>query len=709
MHKLFATCSLGLEYPLSIELGHFGASEIVQRQGGVSFTGDLECIYRVLLGTRTASRLFLTLADGIAKSGEDISMLAYQQDWSMLLPTNKPFTIEFVGSNREIRSTGYGAQCVKDGIFKQLSEEGFARPIIDNKNPSAVVRARLGGNKLSLMLDLTGDSLHQRGYRTEAGEAPLRETVAAGLVLRSGWLDDIEAPFIDPMCGAGTILIEAAAMAAGVAPNADRDEFAIHKLPLHKPTLWQEIQSEVAVKGRRGLNKANFKLIGNDAHPEAIKRAKANAERAGVAQLIDFKQLALGDNPMTDSEAGYLVCNPPYGERLGDEAEVVSLYYHFGLQLRRKFVGKAFLLTSADDYIPAFKLRSDKSWMVMNGKLECQLLSFQLNALPEGAEPREEKLGITPSGQEFANRLAKNLSRIDKWAKRVPTDAYRVYDADLPEYNVAIDRYLDCVVIQEYAPPKNIDAEKAKRRLLDVVLITPGLMNVSASNVFLKTRRNQSGTSQYQRVSTRKAWQVVHEYDCAFKVNLSDYLDTGLFLDHRITRHEFAKRAEGKRFLNLFCYTGSATVHAARAGASSTLSVDMSKTYLEWARENLAINHLIAPQHKFEQSDCFKFLKNSSSEFDLVFCDPPTFSNSKRMKNTLDVQRDHMELIRLIDKVLAPGGTIMFSNNYRRFKLDSEAIEALGYSIVDWNSKTLPEDFKRNPHIHHCWLLEKNA
>ncbi|MBW8190321.1 bifunctional 23S rRNA (guanine(2069)-N(7))-methyltransferase RlmK/23S rRNA (guanine(2445)-N(2))-methyltransferase RlmL [Neiella marina] len=705
MHQLFATCSLGLEHPLELELAGFGAQNIVPRQGGVSFSGDLECIYRTLMGTRTASRLFKTLAEGVIKTGEDISMLAYQQDWSMLLPTNKPFTIEFVGSNREIRSSSYGAQCVKDGIFKQLSDEGFARPIIDNKNPYAVVRARLGGNKVNLLLDLTGDSLHQRGYRTEAGEAPLRETVAAGMVLRSGWLKNTEQTLFDPMCGAGTILIEAACMAAGSAPNADRDEFAIHKLPLHNSALWQEIQTEVAVRGRRGLNKAEFKLVGNDSHPEAIKRAKANAERAGVAHLIEFKQLSLADNPLSQGEAAFLLSNPPYGERLGDEAEIIALYFQLGSRLRSSFSGKALLLTSAEDYIPAFKLRSERAWQVMNGKLECQLLSFSVKAQASSSDA----IGITPSANEFSNRLSKNLGRLDKWAARVPTDAYRVYDADLPEYNVAIDRYLDSVVIQEYAPPKDIDPEKARRRLLDVVLLTPNLMNVSPGNVFLKTRRNQSGSEQYQKVSTRKAWQVVHEYDCAFKVNLSDYLDTGLFLDHRITRHEFAKLANAKRFLNLFCYTGSATVHAARAGAASTVSVDMSRTYLDWARENLAINHLIAPQHKFEQSDCFKYLQQTTQRFDVVFCDPPTFSNSKRMKNTLDVQRDHVELLRLIDKVLLPEGVIMFSNNYRRFKLDIEAIESMGYKVVDWNRKTLPEDFKRNPHIHHCWLLEKQA
>lgn len=676
----------------------------MSHQGGVAFQAELAQIYRILLWTRVASRLFLQVAEGIGKTGHDIAQLAYEQDWTMLLRANRPLTIDFVGSNRDIRNTGYGAQCVKDGLSKLFQEEGFSRPDIDNKNPEARIRARLGGTKLSLMLDLTGRSLHLRGYRTEAGLAPLRETLAAGMVLRSGWLEETHKPLLDPMCGSGTILIEAACMAAGIAPGIDDPDFSILKLPMHNEAIWQEALAEAKVRSRRGANRSEIRLTGHDQNPEVIARAKANAKRAGVGELVEFKQLSLADNPLTKGEEGILISNPPYGERLGDEAETVALYFQLGEKLRQNFAGRALLVSSAEDYLPALKLRSEKSWQVMNGKLACQLMQFDL----QGA-PREPSISITPTGSEFANRLRKNLQKIEKWAAKVPTDAYRVYDADLPEYNVAIDRYLDKLVIQEYAPPKSVDKHKAQRRLLDVILLAPQIMQLNPANVFIKRRQSQAGKNQYEKVAGRKAWQVVHEYDLAFKVNLSDYLDTGLFLDHRITRHEFAKRAKGNRFLNLFCYTGSATVHAVSAGSNYSVSVDMSKTYLEWARENLAINRLNSPNHRFEQSDVFKYLRNCTGQFELVFCDPPTFSNSKRMSNTLDVQRDHVDLLKLIDKVLVPGGAIMFSNNYRRFKLDVEAIEGMGYTIVDWSKKTLPEDFKRNPNIHHCWLLEKQA
>lgn len=702
MLKLFASCNLGLEYPLEMELTQLGAQQVVSHQGGVSFQAELAQLYRILLWSRVASRLFLHVAEGIGKTGHDVAQLAYEQDWTMLFRANRPFTIDFVGSNRDIRNTGYGAQCVKDGISKLFQEEGFGRPTIDNRNPEATVRARLAGNKLSLMLDLCGRSLHLRGYRTEAGIAPLRETLAAAMVLRSGWLEQTDKPLLDPMCGSGTILIEAACMAAGVAPGIDNPEFAIQKLPMHNETLWQEVLAEAKVRSRRAGHKSEIRLVGQDQNPEVIARAKANAERAGVGELVQFKQLSLADNPLSSGEEAFLISNPPYGERLGDEAETVALYFQLGEKLRQNFTGTALLVSSAEEYLPALKLRSNKNWSLMNGKLSCQLMQFQI-----GANRPEPSQSITPTGSEFANRLKKNSQKLDKWAAKVPTDAYRLYDADLPEYNVAIDRYLDKLVIQEYAPPKSVDQQKAQRRLLDVILLAPAIAGVNPANVFIKRRQSQAGKNQYEKVASKRSWQVVHEYDLAFKVNLSDYLDTGLFLDHRITRHEFSQKAEGKRFLNLFCYTGSATVHAVHAGATHSVSVDMSKTYLEWARENLAINRLISPKHKFEQSDVFKFLRNCTSEFDLIFCDPPTFSNSKRMSNTLDVQRDHMDLIRLMDQVLAPGGTILFSNNYRRFKLDAEAIAELGYKVVDWNKKTLPEDFKRNPNIHHCWLLEK--
>lgn len=704
MLKLFATCNLGLEYPLEMELTQQGATKVVSHQGGVAFQAELPQLYRILLWSRVASRVFLQVAEGMGKTGHDIAQLAYEQDWTMLLRAHKPLTIDFVGSNREIRNTGYGAQCVKDGLSKLFQEEGFARPIIDNKAPEARIRARLAGNKLSLMLDLTGKSLHLRGYRTEAGVAPLRETLAAAMVLRSGWLEHTDQPLIDPMCGSGTILIEAACMAAGIAPNIETAEFAISKLPMHNEQLWQEALAEAKVRSRRGANRSEFRLKGFDQNPEVIVQAKANAKRAGVGEFVEFKQLALNDNTFTQGQEGFLISNPPYGERLGDEAETLALYFQLGEKLRQHFCGRALIVSSAEDYLPALKLRSEKNWQVMNGKLACQLMQFSL-----AGEPKEPSTSITPTGQEFANRLRKNVQKLDKWAAKVPTDAYRVYDADLPEYNVAIDRYLDKLVIQEYAPPKSVDKVKAHRRLLDVILLAPEILQINPANVFIKRRQSQKGKEQYEKVAGRKAWQVVHEYGLAFKVNLSDYLDTGLFLDHRITRHEFAKRAEGMRFLNLFCYTGSATVHAVNGGATHSVSVDMSKTYLEWARENLAINRLISPKHRFEQSDVFKYLRNCTSTFDLVFCDPPTFSNSKRMSNTLDVQRDHLDLIKLIDKVLAPGGAILFSNNYRRFKLEADALEALGYRIVDWNKKTIPEDYKRNPNIHHCWVLEKQS
>ncbi|MCM2681169.1 bifunctional 23S rRNA (guanine(2069)-N(7))-methyltransferase RlmK/23S rRNA (guanine(2445)-N(2))-methyltransferase RlmL [Echinimonas agarilytica] len=704
MHNLFATCNLGLEYPLELELIQHGASNVVSHQGGVAFQAELPALYRILLWSRVASRVLLVVAEGKAQTGEDIAQLAYEQDWTMLIRPTRPFTIEFVGSNRDIRNTGYGAQCVKDGISKLFADEGFARPHIDNRDPEAIIRARIGGSKLTLMLDLTGRSLHLRGYRTEAGAAPLREPLAAAMIIRSGWLEDTSVPLLDPMCGSGTLLIEAASMAAGIAPGIENPEFSVHRLPMHSEQIWQEALSEATVKSRRGLNQVDIEVSGQDQNPEVIIQARANARRAGVENLINFKQLSLADNPLTDGELGFIVCNPPYGERLGDEAEIVALYFQLGEKLRQNFNGHALLVTSADDYVPALKLRSDKTWQVMNGKLPCQLMQFSVK--PSNREP---SFSVTPNGSEFANRLKKNLQRIDKWAKKVPTDAYRVYDADLPEYNVAIDKYLDKLVIQEYAPPKSIDAEKAARRLLDVILIAPELTGINTANVFIKRRKSQSGSNQYEKVSTRNAWQVVHEYGLAFKVNLSDYLDTGLFLDHRVTRHEFAKLASGKRFLNLFCYTGSATVHAVNAGATHSVSVDMSKTYLEWARENLVINRLISPKHTFEHADVLKYLKHTHDKFDVVFCDPPTFSNSKRMKDTLDIQRDHIDLLTLVDGVLEPGGVVMFSNNNRRFKLDSTAIEAMGYTIKDWNRFTLPEDFKRNPNIHHCWLLEKNA
>lgn len=348
-------------------------------------------------------------------------------------------------------------------------------------------------------------------------------------------------------------------------------------------------------------------------------------------------------------------------------------------------------------------MRAEKQFKLSNGALPCHQKNYVIaQRTVEQLEGAETQTTIAP---DFANRLKKNIGKIGKWAKKEELDCYRIYDADLPEYNVAIDVYLDHIVIQEYAAPKNIPEEKAKRRLTDIIRATIQVTGVQANKVVLKVREKQKGRNQYQKLGQVSERMEVNEYGAKLIVNLYDYLDTGLFLDHKITRRRLGEMAKGKDFLNLFAYTGSATVHAALGGASSTTTVDMSNTYLQWAKDNMALNGCVGRQHKFEQADCLQWLENASTQYDLIFIDPPTFSNSKRMEDSFDVQRDHIKLMKNLKRLLREQGTIVFSNNKRHFKMDMDAMAEIGLDAKNISSQTLPLDFERNKQIHNCWVV----
>ncbi len=290
-------------------------------------------------------------------------------------------------------------------------------------------------------------------------------------------------------------------------------------------------------------------------------------------------------------------------------------------------------------------------------------------------------------------------------AKKEAIECYRLYDADLPDYKAAIDRYRDFLVIQEYAAPKTIEPEKARRRLLDMVRAAIAVTGVDANKVVLKTREKQKGNNQYQKLAGAAHTMTVQEYGVTLEVNLYDYLDTGLFLDHRYTRRLIGEKAAGKDVLNLFAYTGSASVHAAVGGARSTITVDMSKTYIAWAERNMKLNGMVGRQHQFEQADCLKWIVQSDKQFDLIFVDPPTFSNSKRMLTTFDVQRDHIDVLLALKARLRPEGEIIFSNNKRHFKMDLNRLADAGLNAENISKRSIPEDFARNPHIHNCWII----
>lgn len=311
----------------------------------------------------------------------------------------------------------------------------------------------------------------------------------------------------------------------------------------------------------------------------------------------------------------------------------------------------------------------------------------------------------------LSNRLNKNQKHLSKWLQREAIHCYRLYDADIPEYAIAIDIYEDIhqarwVHVQEYAAPPSIDGSLAQKRLQDALAVITECLAVPENQIFLKVRQRQKGRAQYEKLSREQTFHEVIEAGHHFLVTFKDYLDTGLFLDHRITRSLLTAHAAGEHFLNLFAYTGSGSVYAASGEARSTTTVDMSRTYLDWAKRNMALNDFSGAGHRFIQADCLQWLEKAIRapiRYGLIFLDPPSFSTSKRMNGTFDIQRDHVTLINNTVRLLRPGGVLIFSNNLRSFKMNNRALEHL--QIKNISRKTLPKDFERNPKIHNCWEI----
>ncbi|MBY6185489.1 bifunctional 23S rRNA (guanine(2069)-N(7))-methyltransferase RlmK/23S rRNA (guanine(2445)-N(2))-methyltransferase RlmL [Marinobacter hydrocarbonoclasticus] len=696
MKRFYAATPKGLEYLLVDELTALGASEVKEGQAVVHFKAELDTAYRICLWSRLASRVVLVLDEMLAKTADQIYDGVKGIYWPGVFTPKSDFAVDFHGGNREIRNSQFGALKVKDGIVDAFVEALGNRPTVSKQSPQIRIDCALRGDKLLVGLNLTGAAMHQRGYRLDKGKAPMRENLAAAVLMRSGWAQDTQKPLIDPFCGSGTLLIEAALMATDTAPLLERERWGFDHWVGHQPMLWREILTEAKVRANRGMGQCKTRFIGRDINRRVLAIAKENAERAGVDGLIQFEGGDATHMPSPPATPGYVVANPPYGERLGDMPSLLHLFASLGQQFKAEWAGwNVSLLCSDPMLLGALRLKADKQYKLYNGALEVMLANY---SIIEGGAGRA-------FGEDFANRLKKNLKQLKKWVKQEGIECYRVYDADLPEYNVAIDLYQDWVVVQEYAPPKTVPEQKARQRLIDVLLHLPDVLEVDPKQVIVKVRQQQKGKGQYEKLDQEHHELKVSEYGARFLVNLTDYLDTGLFLDHRLARRYIQENAKDKRFLNLFAYTGSASVHAAIGGARATTTVDMSKTYLRWAEDNFAVNRLKGRQHRFIQADCLAWLEGCEEQFDFIFIDPPTFSNSKRMEKTFDVQRDHLWLMTQLKRILTPGGQILFSNNKRHFKMDEEGIAALGLKATNVTAKTQSPDFARNKHIHNAWVL----
>jgi len=702
--NFIAICPKGLESLLVEELESLGGISVKESFGSVSFESDLSTAYRACLWSRLANRILLPLNSGTVESSDDLYGITSEIDWEMHFGVNQTFKIDFRGTSGAIRHEQFGARRVKDAIVDQFMEEQDKRPSVEFDDPDINIQVSLHKGLARISLDLSGPSLHRRGYRSATGIAPVKENLAAALLLRAGWqqLMTENASLIDPLCGSGTLLIEAALMAADIAPGLFRNRFGFEYWKGHIESEWQELIAEAEQRRADGLDKLSMSLSGYESDNRTVRSARENINRADLQAFIRVDNQPFQKVEISEAtEKGLIISNPPYGERMGQVHELMPVYQQLG-QWMKQFSGwKAAIITSEADLAKNLSVHADKRYRFQNGPLDCILYCF--NLCDDNFIDPERGHRLPEAVVALKNRIEKNIRKLAGWAEQLPTEAYRIYDHDIPEYAVAIDRYGDFLHVQEYAAPASIPEKNAKRHIQQLLQILPESTGVAKENIFLKTRQKQKGSKQYQKQSKQHRREKVNEQGLTFWINLTDYIDTGLFLDHRKTRSRIRKLADGKSFLNLFGYTGAASVYAAAGGAKSSITIDMSNTYVQWAEDNMTLNGFSVWHHKFVKANCMDWIKSVDEKFDLIFLDPPSFSNSKSMEGNLDIQRDHRYLIEKTMALLNDDGILIFSTNRRGFKLDSQ-LEAT-YKVYFQGKKSLSRDFSRQRAPHMCWEI----
>ncbi len=725
--ELFVTCPKGLQYALEKELIGLGATKTKAIPSGVHCSASQAVCYRSLLWSRIANRIILILSDTKVDSVDEVYEAALCLPWYEHFELSRSFSVNFSGTNAFINNSAFGALKIKDAIVDGFREQFGERPNVDRGDADIYISARLSKGRLTLGLDLSGYSLHKRHYREETGQAPLKENLAAGILMLSGWPEQfgVEGCLIDPMCGSGTFLIEAVQLATDYAPGTRREKWGFSHWLQHNDSLWQDVVEQAATAHEEGKSRFRGRVVGFDQDSRVVKKAWDNVRRAGFEEFIHVEKRALGEFTLFESmKTGLLVVNPPYGERLGEVEKLGDLYRDLGQTFLSFLLGwKAAVFTGNLELGRELGWRSHKQYQLYNGAIESQLIladllesnrfkSAWVSPEKQLKNPALWKISHESRATMFKNRIVKNQKLVGKWAAKNNISCFRLYDADMPEFALAVDSYSSVdgqrwLHVQEYAAPSTVDPDAAIQRLSEGLAVLRDTLDVKPSNIALKSRSVKKGKSQYEKQSETSDFVLVNEGNAQLWVNFNDYLDTGVFLDHRAIRRWMNENCEGKRVLNLFCYTSVVSVQAALGGASSSLSLDMSKTYLAWAERNYEKNSIDSRRHILKRADCLEWLESDegAGEYDVVFLDPPSFSNSKNMEGILDVQRDHEQMIRRAMKRLSADGVLIFSNNLRKFKLAENISEY--YCVEDWKTKSLDKDFERNQSIHHCWKITR--
>lgn len=722
----FATSAANQGDLIAQEAEKCGVDRVKVTPSGVEMEGSLEFGYRFVFNTRISSRLLWGLyVDDDVRDDKELEEATLSLPWEEYISPEKTLKVTCTTQDCPyIKNSHYAALKVKDGIVERIREKfNRERPNIEILNPDLTVHVHIDGYTVKWYIDFSGENLSMRGYRGEQTEALLKEHLASALISRSEWKKSVDngtpLPFYDPFCGSGTIAVEAALMATGTAPGLLRKTpYQFEKLPSFDSELFDKIVNEAEERRAQSIKERDIKIFASDISRTAVEISKAAALKAGVYDYITFSVQDFTKITEAPCGKGCIVTDPPYGERMAVQ-DIEGLYSRIGETLQSAFKGwKATILTGNSDLLSNIDMKPERTNKLFNGGIECQAAHYSVFTDEERAElirkslekKRQRLEAPLSEGATFVyNRLLKNLKELKPLMEKEGVECYRIYDADMPEYAASIDFYMGkWIVVSEYKAPKEIPEEDTKRRLDELILATERATGIDVENIYVKQRSRQKGTDQYKKLASNNRMMLGRENGVKFLLNFTDYLDTGIFLDHRPVRKLIQEMSKDKRFLNLFCYTGTATLNAIKGGALSTISVDTSATYLKWLEQNLEINGYSTTMGNYlYQEDVMDYLWNTYDRYDLIFCDPPTFSNSKSRRDTFDVQRDHVKLIKAAAMHLASGGTLIFSNNLRRFRLDDEILSS--FVVEDITKKSIGEDFSRDENVHHCYLIKNKV
>lgn len=800
---LLATCTFGLESVVARELEQLGYKAKPVGVGRVHFEGDFRAICEANTWLRAADRVLIRIAQFDARTFDELFDGVKQIEWEKWIAREATFPVAGRSVRSQLASVPAVQRATKKAIVERLQQAHGSRgerALLPETGPTVAIEVSILKDVATFTLDTSGVGLHKRGYREgNPGEAALKETLAAGLVLLSVWRPG--RPLVDPFCGSGTLPIEAAMIGRNIAPGLNRS-FACEQWlspagddePLMDAQLWEDVRNDAM--DAIVPNRLDPVIHASDIDEYALRLARDNARAAEVENDIQFITRDVRDIS-SRLDHGVILCNPPYGVRLGDEREIEALYRALPVVFRKLPTWTFHIFTGRLDLERVFGQVASRRRKLYNSKIECALFTFlgprppnaereDFEGAPEDSDAQQQTPEHDPESEpferdeaseaavvvsdreaedqqmfddagapdtvpapcnpaspppspaprpprstfaepaptfgglrerdkreaeDFGRCLANNMRHLRKYPSRGIT-CYRVYERDVPDVPLIIDRYEDRYHVAEYEREHSRSAAQ-QADWFDLMRQTiADVCEVPLANIYMKEKHRQAGLSQHEKLGAQKHTFTVTEggwgghSPLKFEVNLSDYIDTGLFLDHRLTRQMVREQSAGKRILNLFCYTGSFTVYAASGGAKSTTSVDLSNTYLDWARRNLGHNNLYAPQHAFICSDVMEFLRRARKEetYDLAVVDPPTFSNSKSLQEDWEVGESYIELLSLLQPLMSMDGVVYFSTNFRRFKMDEQRVMDFGYQIREISTKTVPPEY-RNKRIHRCWRL----